>query len=73
MPNGGYFEESPTYAKLYDKLLGFGQLSQINNTLLFAGKVKDITAGKNTLLEKSTGKIQRRMQQHMKWNGYEEM
>jgi hypothetical protein len=72
MPNGGYFEESPTYAKLYDKLLEFGQLSQINNTLLFSGKVKELTAGKTALLEKSQA-IYDYVQQRMKWNGYEEM
>ncbi len=58
MPNGGYFEESPTYAKLYDKLLGFGQLSQINNTLLFAGKVKDTHSRKEYIAGEITGNIQ---------------
>jgi hypothetical protein len=72
MPNGGYFEESPTYAKLYDKLLEYGQLSQINNTLLFSGKVKELTAGKKTSLEK-TQAIYDYIQQRMKWNGYEEL
>jgi hypothetical protein len=72
MPNGGYFEESPSYAKLYDKLLPLGQLSQINNTFLFAGKVKELIAGKTTLLEKSQA-IYDYIQQRMKWNGYEEM
>jgi hypothetical protein len=72
MPNGGYFAETPTYEKLYDKLLEYGQLSQINNTFLFAGKVKELTAGKNTLLEKSHA-IYDYVQHHMKWNGYELM
>ncbi len=72
MPNGGYFEEAPTYVKLYDKLLESGQLGQINNTLLFAGKVKELTAGKTTTLEKMQA-IYDYVQHHMKWNGYEEI
>jgi hypothetical protein len=73
MPNGGYFEESPTYAKLYDKLLiTTSPLSQINNTLLFSAKVKELTAGKTSLIDKSQA-IYSYVQKHMKWNGYEEM
>jgi hypothetical protein len=72
MPNGGYFEESPSYAGLYDKLMLVSQLNQINNTFLFAGKVKELIANKNNLLQKAQT-IYDYLQQRMKWNGYEEM
>jgi hypothetical protein len=72
IPNGGYYEESPTYAKLYDKLLPLCQLGQINNTFLFSGKVKEITADMTTSAAKMKA-IYDHVQKHMKWNGYEEM
>ncbi len=73
MPNGGYFEESPSYQKLYEKLLiTSSHLSQIDNTLLFSARVKDLTAGKTSSIEKSKC-IYSYVQKHMKWNGYEEM
>jgi hypothetical protein len=73
MPNGGYFEESPTYQQLYDKLLiNSDHLSQINNTLLFSAKVKELTAGKTASIEKAQA-IYNYVQKHMKWNGYEEL
>ena len=72
MPNGGYFEETPSYNKLYDKLIEFGQLKQINNTFLFAGKVKELTTGMNSSIEKANA-IYNYVQHRMKWNGYEEM
>ncbi len=72
MPNGRYFEESPQYPKLYNKLLVSSHLGQINNTNLFTGKVKELINGLNTSYEKLQA-IYNYVQKHMKWNGYEEV
>jgi hypothetical protein len=72
-PGGDPYLTSSTYEKLTEELLDFSMTGhQIDNTLIFAGKVFKITEKKDSPL-KNMQAIYNYVQNHMKWNGYEQM
>lgn len=72
-PGGNYYEISPTYAKLTEKLLNNSMVGgQINNKLLFSATIKEITHEDDAPLKKMQS-VYSYVQQHMQWNGYDQV
>jgi len=64
---------SPTYARLSEELLNSSIIGhQIENTLLFTGKVGEIIQQQDSQ-QKKMRTIYEYVQQHMKWNGNEQL
>jgi hypothetical protein len=73
IPDGVSYVASPTYDKLSEELLELNVIGQqIDNTLLFAGKVRKIIGPQDSPLKKMQA-IYDYVQKHMNWNGYEQM
>jgi len=72
-PGGPTYVESPSYKSLTEELLDFNALgNQLDNTLLFAGQVKKIIDQADLPLKKMEA-VYRYVQDHMKWNGYDQV
>ncbi len=64
---------SPTYDRLTDELLDFSAIGlQLKNTLMFTAKVRNLVQEKDPPVKKMQA-IYEYVQQHMKWNGYEQL
>jgi transglutaminase-like putative cysteine protease len=73
IPDGVSYVASPGYSKLAEELLDNSAVGQqLNNSLLFAGKVRKIVRPQDPPLDKMKA-IYGYVQEHMNWNGYEQL
>ncbi|HJZ39169.1 MAG TPA: DUF3857 domain-containing protein [Bacteroidales bacterium] len=70
---GTSYDVSPPYSKLSEELLDHSEIGhQADNSIVFSGKVNDIIRLCETPGEKMRA-VYDHVQQHMKWNGYEQL
>ncbi len=73
VPDRVSYVASPTYAKFSEELLNQSLVGQqLDNTILFAGKVRKIIGPQDSPLKKMQA-VYDYVQKHMNWNGYEQL